>query len=417
MDSILQWSKNNLDVVFFFYGLAFFAMGISIFVQPKKGSAFKLAEILWLLAGFGIVHGLNEWLDMWVMIKYENKVLDIVRLFALGISFVFLYEFGRRLFIEHVSEELSEWQKKTSRYLHWWLILSAGIVILFIFIHPYDDFWKTGAIWIRYFLGFPGAIFTGFGFLFYYRHQERVLKQIKVKKYFLLAGLSFALYGIMTGLVVPKGDFFPANRLNTESFLSTMHVPVQAFRAFTAITAALALNGIIKIFNWESRRILEEALVTDELTGIYNRRGFLTVAEQHLKMARRLKKGTLLLSADLDNMKIINDTLGHKEGDLALINIANILKNSFRESDVIGRIGGDEFVVFQIENNESTPKILTERLQKNLELHNEKKDSNHKLSISIGLVRYGSDCTYSLDEMMTDADKLMYEQKMQKKIF
>ena len=230
----------------------------------------------------------------------------------------------------------------------------------------------------------------------------------------MLSGSSFTIYGILSGLVVPRGDFFPANWLNTDSFFLTIHIPVQVFRAALAIIAAISVNGMIKIFNWESRRKLEEALVTDELTGIYNRRGFLTVAEQQLKMARRLKKGVLLLSADLDDLKDINDTLGHKEGDLALVETAKILKKSFRESDVIGRLGGDEFVVFQIENTETTSEILTARLQKNLELHNEKKDRNYKLSISVGIARCDPDCTYSLDEMLIQADKLMYEQKKQK---
>lgn len=412
---IFQWFKNNLDIVFFFYGLAFFVMGISILVQPKKGSVFKIAYILWLLAWFGLVHGINEWLDMWTMIKYRSKTLDLIRLFCLITSYIFLFEFGKRLFIESIHKKLFKWQKKIVQYLSWGVYLS---IVIFIFFGSastyYDLFGETGSIWARYLLCFPGAIFTGLGFFSYYRREKRVLKQAKVKSYFLLSGSSFTIYGILSGLVVPRGDFFPANWLNTDSFFLTIHIPVQVFRAALAIIAAISVNGMIKIFNWESRRKLEEALVTDELTGIYNRRGFLTVAEQQLKMARRLKKGVLLLSADLDDLKDINDTLGHKEGDLALVETAKILKKSFRESDVIGRLGGDEFVVFQIENTETTSEILTARLQKNLELHNEKKDRNYKLSISVGIARCDPDCTYSLDEMLIQADKLMYEQKKQK---
>ena len=414
MDLILQWFKNNLDIVFFFYGLAFFVMGISILVQPKKGSALKLADILWLLAGFGLVHGINEWLDMWAIIKYKSKIFDLVRLLCLITSFILLFEFGRRLLKESIHEGLHTWQRKIVRYLGWWIYLVIGIFIFFIFASKYHDFSKTGTIWARYFLGFPGAIFTGLGFFCYYRNEERILKQAKVKSYFLFSGLSFIAYSLLSGLVVPKGDFFPSNWLNADSFLSNIHMPVQVFRAGLAIIAALSVTGIIKLFNLESRKNLEEALVTDELTGIYNRRGFLTVAEQQQKMARRLKKGTLLLSADLDDLKDINDTLGHKEGNLALIETAKILKKSFRESDVIGRIGGDEFVVFQIENPVNPSEIVTERLQKTIEIQNEKKEFNYKLSLSVGIVRCDPDCTYSLDEMLIQADKLMYEQKKQK---
>ena len=155
-------------------------------------------------------------------------------------------------------------------------------------------------------------------------------------------------------------------------------------------------------------------MITDELTGVYNRRGFLTMAEQQMKTARRLEKGVLLLSADLDNLKTINDTFGHKEGDSALIHAANVLKESFRESDIVGRIGGDEFVVFQMGSTEDTSEKLTERLQKNLDIHNAETGRKYKLSISAGIVRCDSDCTYSLDELLTQADKLMYERKMLK---
>ena len=121
-----------------------------------------------------------------------------------------------------------------------------------------------------------------------------------------------------------------------------------------------------------------------------------------------------MLSADLDNLKTINDTFGHKEGDSALIHVASVLKKSFRESDIVGRIGGDEFVVFQMGNTEDTSEILTERLQKNLDIHNAGRGGKYKLSISVGIVHCDSDCTYSLDELLTQADKLMYERKMLK---
>ena len=93
----------------------------------------------------------------------------------------------------------------------------------------------------------------------------------------------------------------------------------------------------------------EEALLalslTDELTGLYNRRRFFVLTEQCLKVAVRTKKRSLLLFIDMDDLKWINDHYGHNEGDQALIDLANILKKTFRESDIIARIGGDEFVV------------------------------------------------------------------------
>lgn len=125
-------------------------------------------------------------------------------------------------------------------------------------------------------------------------------------------------------------------------------------------------------------KLLEERLhilsLTDELTGLYNRRGFFTLAEQQLKIANRLKKGPVLLSIDLDDLKWINDTFGHVEGDRALKETAHILRESFRDSDVMARIGGDEFVVLQLVDEDSgAAETLTERLQNNLEVFNAKR--------------------------------------------
>ncbi len=99
------------------------------------------------------------------------------------------------------------------------------------------------------------------------------------------------------------------------------------------------------------RKSLLALSLVDDLTGIYNRRGFSALAQQELKKANRIKRGMLLLFADVDDLKKINDSLGHQEGDLALIETANLLKETFREPDIIARIGGDEFVVLAAETS------------------------------------------------------------------
>jgi diguanylate cyclase (GGDEF)-like protein/PAS domain S-box-containing protein len=166
------------------------------------------------------------------------------------------------------------------------------------------------------------------------------------------------------------------------------------------------------------RKQTEERLhtlsLTDELTGLYNRRGFYTLVEQQLKMARRHKTGILLLSADLDDLKVINDTWGHQEGDAALVDAANIIRTSFRESDVVARIGGDEFVVFQLSSPETTPEVLTARLHRKLAKHNEARNGGHHLSLSIGIIQFGPDSRLAIDEMLDQADRLMYETKRQR---
>jgi diguanylate cyclase (GGDEF)-like protein len=159
---------------------------------------------------------------------------------------------------------------------------------------------------------------------------------------------------------------------------------------------------------------LRELLLIDELTGIYNRRGFLTLVEHQLKIVSRMKRRAFLLYGDLDGLKLINDTYGHKEGDLALMQIAKILIATYRESDIIARIGGDEFVVFPCGNTEECFEIVSNRFQKNLDAYNEDSDRNYKLSMSLGITYYDSENPCSIDELLEQADKMMYEQKRRK---
>jgi len=140
------------------------------------------------------------------------------------------------------------------------------------------------------------------------------------------------------------------------------------------------------------------------------------LAQQQLKLANRTKMGMLLLFADLDNLKWINDTFGHSEGDLALIETPNILKKTFREPDIIARIGGDEFGVLAIEGRKDSAEVLVSRLQKRLDINNAKRKRGYKLSLSTGIERYNPECPRSIDELLAVADSLMYEQKRKRLI-
>ena len=168
------------------------------------------------------------------------------------------------------------------------------------------------------------------------------------------------------------------------------------------------------------RRQLEEKLramsIVDDLTGVYNRRGFITLAQQQLKLADRTRKRMDLFFIDLDGMKRINDELGHKEGDVAIVETAGILRRTFRKSDIIGRLGGDEFAVLAIDSgNGSKGEDLEGRLHAILESHNKPESRKFKLSLSVGAVSYDPDNPAALDHLIAKADKLMYEEKMSKK--
>lgn len=178
----------------------------------------------------------------------------------------------------------------------------------------------------------------------------------------------------------------------------------------------IAVNVVSK--NITERKQMEDKLrslsLTDELTGLFNRRGFMTLAKHQLKMAKRLSRGIFMLYADMDNLKGINDTFGHREGDLALIETANILKNNYRESDIIARFGGDEFVVIPVGTSKDNIEIITTRFHKTLAIHNAKGNRKYKLSISIGIAYYDPEFPCSVDELLKQADKMMYQEKRRK---
>jgi diguanylate cyclase (GGDEF)-like protein/PAS domain S-box-containing protein len=148
----------------------------------------------------------------------------------------------------------------------------------------------------------------------------------------------------------------------------------------------------------------------DELTGLKNRRAFLETAVPQLKVARRMGHLLTLLFIDLDRMKEINDKLGHLQGDRALIDAANVLRATFRESDLIGRVGGDEFCVLLVGTSEDAD-MSGIRLQEGVEEHNKKAQRPFRLALSIGSTTFDPEDPSSIEQLMDRADRSMYEDK------
>ncbi len=160
---------------------------------------------------------------------------------------------------------------------------------------------------------------------------------------------------------------------------------------------------------------LREMSLVDDLTKVYNRRGFLTVAEQQMKVAHRTKKEMSLFYADLDDLKKINDSFGHEEGDAALVEAADLLKDAFRDSDIVARLGGDEFVVLAIDIAEGKVSALSRRFREKVQARNARQDSAYPISFSLGISRYDPDRPCTLQELLTQADREMYREKTSKK--
>ncbi len=161
----------------------------------------------------------------------------------------------------------------------------------------------------------------------------------------------------------------------------------------------------------QSQQEIRELSLTDELTGLRNRRGFMTLAEIEIALARRMKRGMALFYGDLDDLKRINDTHGHAAGDQALRDTAMVLHRTFRESDIIARLGGDEYAVLALETAHQPVEAILERLQHSIDYQNRTAGHEYRLSLSVGAVHVEPGSTASLEELMTQADAEMYRVK------
>jgi diguanylate cyclase (GGDEF)-like protein/PAS domain S-box-containing protein len=155
---------------------------------------------------------------------------------------------------------------------------------------------------------------------------------------------------------------------------------------------------------------LRALLLVDELTGLPNRRGFITLSEQALKVATRTYRDVLMMFIDVDDLKSINDTWGHLAGDRALIDTARVLKESFRDADIVARLGGDEFVALINVDSDQTAELICNRIQSRVEKHNKKTERGHPLSLSVGAIRAKAEGAV-LADLLAEADSALYDQK------
>jgi len=149
----------------------------------------------------------------------------------------------------------------------------------------------------------------------------------------------------------------------------------------------------------------------DELTMISNRRGFVALAQHAINVCRRLERPATLFFFDLDRFKQINDTFGHAEGDRALVNFSAALRETFRDSDVIGRLGGDEFVVLSTNTTQAEGADVMARLQAKLAELNAREQRGYEILFSVGAIALDAQRHTGMDEMLQEADALMYSNK------
>jgi len=240
-------------LVWFIYGLAFFVLGLVILVYPKRDSQFDLARHIWLVGVFGIVHGLNEWLDMFAAIggPMPPVLAEQAKMLTLPGSFFFLVQFGVTVLSENAGKR---------RLLMTVPFLLAGVwVVIFLSSKP-DHRLLMGDIWSRYLLCIPGTVLTAWA-LFSQVPRFKSMRLYSITRNLEIAAATFLVYGVFAGVFLKKADFFPASIVNSETFLALTGVPVQLFRALCAIVAAWSVARMLDVFRWET----QEALRISEL--------------------------------------------------------------------------------------------------------------------------------------------------------
>ncbi len=155
--------------------------------------------------------------------------------------------------------------------------------------------------------------------------------------------------------------------------------------------------------------------MSDEMTGLHNRRGFLMLAEQHARVAQREGVSFAVVFLDVNGLKTINDTLGHDAGDQSIRSAAKVLRATLRDSDILSHLGGDEFVVLLVNTDPATHDAIAARLRQGLIAHNAGEVPAQHLSLSIGISFFDPGRPLPIAELMVEADRLMYAEKRERR--
>lgn len=259
--TLAEWLIANRPLILFIYGQAFFMVGLSIALQSRHSSHLLLARSLPWLAGFGFLHGFNEWGDLFLPIQQPflsaavYNLLRDVQLILLATSFTALFQFGVEL-LRPLPQSLR------------WLRFLPGSIFLFWFIFPFRLCWNITSdvtVWqtlanilARYFLCIPGGFLAGFALIKQVRTQIKPLNLHSIEHILIIASASLIAYGILGGMLVPKADFIPASLINVENFERLFLFPVPIFRGLSGLVLAYGLIRASEVFEVETRRIILE---------------------------------------------------------------------------------------------------------------------------------------------------------------
>lgn len=202
--------------------------------------------------------------------------------------------------------------------------------------------------------------------------------------------------------------FFGKKQIGVMLFEYQPEMPIDMYESLR-ISISTALKGASLIQD------VKNISITDELTGLYNRRGFLTLSYSRLKHFRRSHMTSAVFFIDMDGLKHINDVYGHAHGDKAIAACAKVLRQSLRDEDIIGRMGGDEFTIFAARVDETHVNMITSRFRTAFKKLNEKSTQPYEINASIGAALITDFTEKAFSEILSQADRLLYEEKEEKR--
>jgi signal transduction histidine kinase len=264
MNALSDFLARNIVAVYFLYGLAFFTMGVAVLLESGRSSELRLVRALRPLALFGLLHGAHEWGDMFARIfaLTSNYSLSpdelILRHIWLVTSFIMLAIFGMQLLVPE-----GEAGGRPRRGLVWqvplglvllWLV---GLPLLWAVVPARADWLAAIDVWARYVIGIPASLLAAWG-LVRQQHAFRAQGLASFGRDSLWAAVAFGWYGLVGQLFVSRSVIFPSMFLNSELFLQLFDVPVQLFRAATAMAAAFFVVRFLRAFEVERARRLRE---------------------------------------------------------------------------------------------------------------------------------------------------------------
>lgn len=322
MTPISAFFEHNFVLVYFFYGLAFFAMGLAIVLEPGRRSDFRLARALLPLAGFGMVHGLHEWFEMFQLLDAAGAtniptwlLRDEVRLTHLILSFALLIIFGVRLIYANQRPNgkerrfaLATTGAFTGVWLLSWLITGA------VYTPERAVMLQLGDVLGRYILGIPGALLASWAILLEQRtFTERGMAQFG--RALRWAALALLFYGSVGQIFTPPVFIFPANIINTTWFWEVTGLPIQLFRALAATVMAFFVIRALRAFELESQERLRQAnqerLAAQEAALLAQRTAHAAMATLNQELQEAVRRLTTLhnlaqqLAASLDREHIL----------------------------------------------------------------------------------------------------------------